>query len=207
MSELVEELRLAACETDRPVRLLRLAAVIGQALAPLGLKPVLVGGAVVEIYTEGAYQTGDLDFVTPDLPGITGAMASLGFSKEGRNYHHVELDLWVEFSGSELQPGEETRLIDTVSGTARIVSPEDILLDRVRAFIYWRSLLDGENALLLLHTCQSLDWAAVEARLRAEPGLASCLHGLESLAREWRSGKTRGTGELEARLRELQEAE
>jgi hypothetical protein len=32
-----------------------------------GVSTVLVGGAVVSIYTDGAYQSGDLDFILTDL--------------------------------------------------------------------------------------------------------------------------------------------
>ena len=35
-------------------------------LAKAGLKNTLVGGAVVAIYSEGAYKSGDLDFVLND---------------------------------------------------------------------------------------------------------------------------------------------
>jgi len=68
-----------------------------------GIDTILVGGAVVSIYSEGAYRSGDLDFVlgsmfTKKLPE---AMDDIGFQKEGRHYIHPDCEhLFVEFPGS-----------------------------------------------------------------------------------------------------------
>jgi len=47
-----------------------------------GIESVLVGGAVVAIYTEGLYQSGDLDIVPDDFQRkkLTGILAGIGFS-------------------------------------------------------------------------------------------------------------------------------
>lgn len=38
---------------------------VAGALAESGVDVILVGGAVVSVYSKGAYKSGDLDFVTP----------------------------------------------------------------------------------------------------------------------------------------------
>lgn len=56
-----------------------------------GIDTVLVGGSVVSVYTDGAYRTGDLDFVRLDMfaTGIEKAMNKLSFKKHGRHYIHL----------------------------------------------------------------------------------------------------------------------
>lgn len=57
-------------------------------LAKNGIQTTLVGGAVVSIYSEGAYKSGDLDFVlesylTSELPGV---LKKIGFERtDGRH--------------------------------------------------------------------------------------------------------------------------
>ncbi|MBF0315989.1 MAG: hypothetical protein HQK52_21390 [Oligoflexia bacterium] len=64
---------------------------------------ILVGGAVVSIYSEGAYKSGDLDFVLGSMftTGLEKAMKEIGFIKKSRHYMHPECShLYVEFPGS-----------------------------------------------------------------------------------------------------------
>lgn len=46
---------------------------------------ILVGGAVVSIYSEGAYESGDLDFVLTDMfvKNLPAIMGEIGFVKKG----------------------------------------------------------------------------------------------------------------------------
>ena len=68
-----------------------------------GIDTILVGGAVVSIYTDGLYKSGDLDFIlgnliNKDLPKY---MNELGFIKKGRHYVHPDCThLFVEFPGT-----------------------------------------------------------------------------------------------------------
>jgi hypothetical protein len=80
-----------------------------------GIDTVLVGGSVVSVYTDGAYQSGDLDFVRLDMfsSGIEKAMNEVGFKKHGRHYIHPECKhLFVEFPGGPpLGIGEDNEII------------------------------------------------------------------------------------------------
>jgi len=55
-------------------------------LAKNGVDVILVGGAVVSIYSEGAYRSGDLDFVLNDFSRqkLDEVLTNLGFNKSGR---------------------------------------------------------------------------------------------------------------------------
>jgi hypothetical protein len=61
---------------------------------------VLVGGAVVSIYTDGAYESGDLDFILTNFfeKNVPEAMKEIGFKRQGRHYIHPECShLYIEF--------------------------------------------------------------------------------------------------------------
>ena len=55
----------------------------GKHLADNGFDAVLVGGAVVSIYTEGAYESGNLDFIIQNLSKekLPDVMKKIGFIK------------------------------------------------------------------------------------------------------------------------------
>jgi hypothetical protein len=58
-----------------------------------GIGTVLVGGAVVSVYSRGAYRSGDLDFVKESIleHDFDKAMKEIGFEKGGgRHYIHPD---------------------------------------------------------------------------------------------------------------------
>jgi len=111
--------------------------------------PVLVGGGAVELFTRGAYVTGDLDFVGLVPPSVATALRLAGFTKEGRHWFHEEGRIFLEFPSAVLGTEEEAR--ERVFNDCRvlIISPEDLIVDRLSAWVHWRSALDGVNAFLL----------------------------------------------------------
>lgn len=119
--------------------------------------PILVGGAAVELYTGGAYTTGDLDFVGSVPAAVSKALEEAGFRREGRHWIHEKEELFVEFPGSQIGADERTAVLD-VGGTAVLtLSPEDMIVDRLAAWQFWRSTTDGASAFLI--------WKAQESRL------------------------------------------
>lgn len=134
---------------DAGERTLRLAAVLTDAFKAVGYKPVLVGGAAVEVYTRAAYMTVDLDFVAPSGAATSRVMAALGFRREGRVWYEPELGIVVEFPSSTLAPARATEI--EVEGVAvAIIEIEDLIVDRLAAWKYWRWHPDGVAAGLLL---------------------------------------------------------
>jgi hypothetical protein len=112
-----------------------------------GIDTVLVGGSVVSIYTDGAYQSGDLDFVRLDMfvTGVEQAMNELGFKKHGRHYIHPECKhLFVEFPGGPpLGIGEDNEIIaDEVEVNGEVIkiySPTDCVKDRHASYIHYKA--------------------------------------------------------------------
>ncbi len=190
-SKPTDQLRLRLSEAarfaDAGERTLRLAAVLSEAFKVTGCQPVLVGGAAVEVYTSAAYMTADLDFVAPSGAATSRVMEALGFRREGRVWYEVELGIVVEFPGSTLAPAKATE-IDVDGVKVAIIEVEDLIVDRLAAWKYWRWQPDGVAAgLLLAIHGERLDEKRLRDRCEQEDvvdALASVCQLLESGGRQ-----------------------
>ncbi len=115
-------------------------------------KPVLVGGSAVELYTSGAYTTGDMDFVGTVFPEVKHKLKACGFIQKGRHWIHKVGQIFLEFPDYGLTGGDEAVVVIVGDHSIIIISPEDIIVDRLSAWIFWRSPVDGVNAFLLYKT-------------------------------------------------------
>lgn len=120
-----------------------------QGLYPGGLEPVLVGGAAVELYTGGAYTTGDVDLVGFVPREVAAAFKAAGFVRKGRHWLHEKGQVFVEFPGETLREGERRARLRVGGLEVTVVGIEDALADRLAAWQHWRSTVDGVNAWLL----------------------------------------------------------
>ena len=130
-----------------------------------GARPVLVGGAAVELFTGGAYVTGDLDFVGSATAAVASALKQAGFNREGRHWYHEKGHLFLEFASRTLKRDEEAR--DRVFGDCSviIISSEDLITNLLAAWVRFRSVLDGFNAFLLYRAVEAeLDLKKLEGR-------------------------------------------
>jgi hypothetical protein len=151
--------------------------------------PVLVGGAAVELYTQGAYTTGDLDLVGTVTPGVTRALENAGFERHGRHWIHEPAQVFVEFPGTALEPDERASWLDFEGQKVRVVSVEDLLVDRLGAWEHWQSSVDGVNALLVWWAQQQrIDVGRLEHRL-AQAGWNSAWQSLVRFASKWEPGE------------------
>lgn len=129
---------------------------VGAHLAEHGIDAVLVGGAVVSIYSKGAYKSGDLDFVVLSLfkNKLPEIMEQIGFMKTNRHYVHPDCNhLFVEFPPGPLGIGEdyqiEPKKITEGGKSFKILSPTDCIKDRLASYIYFKSQEGLEQALLV----------------------------------------------------------
>lgn len=113
--------------------------------------PILVGGGAVELYTDGAYTTGDLDFVGDVSGEVAEVLDRSGFRRAGRHWIHEQGRVFLEFPGSHLEPPSEPARLRRAGVTLRIIRAEALLADRLAAWKFWRSEVDLLNALRLLH--------------------------------------------------------
>lgn len=66
--DLRTELERALALEDETERKLAVAAVVHQAVQPLGFRAVVIGGLAVEFWTQGEYTTADIDLYLPHSP-------------------------------------------------------------------------------------------------------------------------------------------
>lgn len=140
---------------------------------------MLVGGAVVSIYTDGAYKSGDLDFVKLDLftSGLKKAMSEIGFKKHGRHYIHPECKhLFVEFpSGPPVSIGEDSQItpeeIEIEGEVIKIYSPTDCVKDRLASYIHFNAQECLDQAIMVAST-QPVNLSKIKKWCRGENALS-----------------------------------
>ncbi|MFZ4715448.1 MAG: hypothetical protein ACOYL6_17115 [Bacteriovoracaceae bacterium] len=134
-----------------------------------GIDTVLVGGAVVSIYSNGAFRSGDLDFVKTSIlvTKLEKTMNELGFKKRGRHYVHPDCKhLFVEFPGGPpLGIGEDNTIIPDeveVNGTIiKIFSPTDCVKDRLASYIHFKAP-EGLDQAVLVAKNQDVNLASIK---------------------------------------------
>lgn len=132
-----------------------LAAIITNAMSAKGLSAILVGGAVVSIYTENKYESYDLDFVCDGSKDeIDSVMSDLGFTRQGKDFVHPATKLFIEFpartvsigEASNVKPKGKIRVGETI---VILYSPTQCVMDRLAAFFHWNDTGGLEQAVLV----------------------------------------------------------
>lgn len=140
----------------------------------------LVGGAVVSIYSEGAYKSGDLDIVLDDYfldkSKLAKAMKDLSFEKKGRHWVHPECDhLFIEFVLPPVSIGNDYRITPRIvkhkKQNLHIFTPEDCVKDRLASYIYFNARECFDQALMVCKA-NKIDFAKIKEWCDAEGGAA-----------------------------------
>lgn len=140
-----------------------------------GIDTILVGGAVVSIYSNGAYRSGDLDFVKVSLfvTKLEESMSEIGFKKRGRHYIHPDCKhLFVEFPGGPpLGIGEDNKIVADeveVQGTViKILSPTDCVKDRLASYIHFKAP-EGLDQAVIVAKNQDINLSSVKNWCKGE---------------------------------------
>jgi len=103
----------------------------------------------VELYTGGAYRTGDLDFVGTVPAAVSRTLEGEGFQRLGRHWVHEEGRVFIEIPGDSLGPGETAADLRRGEVVVRVIGPEELLVDRLAAWEFWGSEQDAVNAFLI----------------------------------------------------------
>lgn len=189
VEELKNELKEAAGIKEYPERHIRIVLVIKKALFDFNIEPVLVGGGAVEFYTMGAYTTGDIDLVAPSGKDIDERLCLLGFKKQGKNHINNELGIFLEFPSGSLDSDQEYNELEIGGGKIRIISMEDLIVDRLSAFKWWGSTVDGVNSLLLFNSkVITVNRKKLEAKVKNHD-LADAYTGIIKLGKQVKAGK------------------
>ncbi|MEK4031186.1 MULTISPECIES: DUF6036 family nucleotidyltransferase [Bacillaceae] len=132
--------------------MLKTAAILTKLLAERNVKPIIVGGLSVTIYTQNDYTTRDIDMVSEGYETIANILGQLDFKKDGRHFYNDNIEIAIEIPGSYLE-GDYSKVkkifIDD-ENYVYLISIEDIILDRLRAAVHWKSLEDREWGFKLL---------------------------------------------------------
>jgi len=180
-AELRERVDALAGEPDRMRRRLVALGALTERLAAEGIEPILVGGCALEVYTDGGYTTGDVDLALEHGPAVDAAFAELGFEKRDRFWVRMELGLIFEAPAPAGLPGETAPRTELDVDGLRVVvlGVEDLLIDRLRAWVHWKSEEDRRWAarLVALHG-REMDWTYLRSRA-VEAAEADALASLE----------------------------
>jgi hypothetical protein len=115
-----------------------------------------------------------------------------GFERHGRHWIHEPAQLFIEFPGSALDPDEEASWLDFEGHRVRIISVEDLLVDRLGSWEYWQSSVDGVNAFLLWRAQRErMDVERVEDRIE-RAGWQKALQSLLQFASRREQGEPSG---------------
>lgn len=119
----------------------------GDALWRAGIRAVLTGGACANLYSGGAYQSFDADFVLAgpcSTKNLDRALATLGFVRKGDRYVHRLTPFFVEFPSGPLGIGRDLSILPVWRrrGAAKTLalSATDACRDRLAAFYHWNDL-------------------------------------------------------------------
>lgn len=148
------------------------AALVCSTLDKYGIAVALSGGAVVSIYTENAYESYDLDFITLGIARkVDDAMDECGFHKEGRYWVHPNSRYWVEFPPGPVQVGDTTvtefATKSTKFGKLRLLAPTECVMDRLAGYYHWQDP-QGLQQAVLVAAAHEVDLRRIEEWSRRE---------------------------------------
>ena len=135
-----------------------------------GLGPddlVVVGGSAIEIYTEGAYVSGDIDICAP-RDAIASVLKRWGFKQPGREWARLDWKIVLDVVGPRPSGSMRlTRVIETPYGPVRVGSIEDLILGRLALVKSSSEPKEYRNARLLAQLPE-IDWSYLSHRADQE---------------------------------------
>lgn len=184
MEELKKRLDKAAGIESILDRRLYVLAILTECLSMRGIQPILVGGTAVEMYTLGGYQTKDVDVIMDSTPAVLAAMEQLGFTRQGRYWVREDIDIAIEAPAGPLAGDMEHVIeLDIEDMPVYVIGVEDLLIDRLNAYVHWKSTEDKRWAERILEAQQSrIDWGYLRqqaAREKVEAALNEIIAELE----------------------------
>ena len=154
---------------------------VSKAMKARGLqRPILVGGAAAEFYSQSAINTGDFDLCTPRQDALEEEMQKAGFVKPSgpgqmtKGWIHPQLRLGFEVVADFPMDGGYDRktlmLIEnfTDEGAFVLLSVEDLIADRMGQYASGTAQDRLQQAQTLYRLHPSLDKVYLDRRIREE---------------------------------------
>jgi hypothetical protein len=155
----------------------------------LSKEPIVVGGTAEEYWAGGEYHPTDLDLCPRPSARDLKALTAVGLRKRGRHWFRADLPVAVEFPGSG-DDIERTVVVKIAGVSIRIISCEDLYLDRIRqATASWpREDVSFDSAFeISLTNYTTMDWDYIRARINvavsAEPRVGTLMVGVNRRVR------------------------
>jgi hypothetical protein len=171
-------LRDVSRERDPNLKSQKLASLVSALFRTRGIELVVVGGSAIEFYTDGAYQSGDVDLcqITPSTPiplrlrqEVMGQLNAKG----GPRSWEVA-GMFVDLLGMvETESKTGFRKLKAPYGVVVLMNPEELLVERVLVSVYPQPNREAANAAGKLAAAAvsgglEMDW--VEVRRLAKSG-------------------------------------
>lgn len=159
---------------------LRLFARVSEGMKVQGFpRPILVGGAAAEFYSQSAISTGDFDMCTPRQDALEAEMQKLGFVRPCgpgqllKGWIHPALKLGFEIVADSPMNGafdrDKLALVENLgSDKFVVISIEDLIADRMGQFASGTAAdrIEQARKLFALHIVLDMDY--LERRIRQE---------------------------------------
>ncbi|MDB3936206.1 hypothetical protein N9383_05755 [Granulosicoccus sp.] len=177
---------------NRNTTMAEVAAIVSGALEDAKITATLSGGAAVTIYSDNAYQSADLDFVSSERNKVIEKVINdIGFRQSGgsRMFEHPESDWYIEFPPGPLGFGDtyvdaqKLPKLDTVYGQIRIITPTLCVIDRLAAYWYHMDRQTWDQAIEVAKR-QEIDWGYVYSWAKSERQSKSDIDRLRSQSDE-----------------------
>jgi hypothetical protein len=181
-------------ERDPTIKSLKMASLCSALWAERGVELVVVGGSAIEILTEGAYASGDLDMchTSASLPirERQEVMGLLGAKGGPRNWQVA--GMFVDVLGfAESFARTPYRRVQAPYGDVLVMKPEDLLVERVLVSFYPGENLAARDCAkkliaMILDGIVPVDWAEVRrlANLPEYRNLSECVKLVKEVADE-----------------------
>ena len=151
--------------------------------------PTLVGEGAVELYTGGAYRSEDLDFVGIVTEDVAEKLQQAGFERHCRHWIHRRYRLLLAVPDRNLDSGDTVATIRLGSTSVVVLGLEELIVDRLAAWQFWRSEIDGYNAWRLWSRGEPRMELARLRSLAARNETTAALDSLVEFSRTHRLGK------------------
>ena len=117
---------------------LEFSALLTEYFKPKGVKPIIVGGLSVEIYTRNDYHTHDIDFVSDGWDLFDDVLTELGFDRIQREWYHTDAEIAIEVPSNHLE-GSLEHIYEIVLPSKRsiyVIGVEDIIIHRIEGIAF-----------------------------------------------------------------------
>jgi hypothetical protein len=113
---------------------------------PYDKKPILVGGSAVEFYTKEPSKSIYIE-ILGDRMSLIPVLQNLNFVSRGRWFYTK--DAGIEIAGESV-PGKRIIDVKLDGKLIRVLSVEDLIIDRLKVGKLWKSQIDMEQAQVLV---------------------------------------------------------